>query len=152
MRAIAVLVVGMMFLIFGDKASAGTLGELAQECESLESYWRLHPPQKESGYVLPAQDSDPAICFGYIDALHTLFYLIGSFGDPSINSCYVTSDHKVEGGSQCRPSLGVCMPGGVRYNQQLAVFLAYARSHPGNWHENATNHYVLAMRAAFPCK
>ena len=49
--------------------------------------------------------------------------------------------------------LGICMPRGVvSYSQVLAVFLAYARSHTAQWHENAGIHYVLALGTAFPCK
>jgi len=52
----------------------------------------------------------------------------------------------------CRVTLGFCLPRGVRYIQVLAVFLAYARSHAAQWHQDAAPQFQLSLMAAFPCK
>jgi hypothetical protein len=41
MRAIAILVVRLTLLFVGGEAKADSLGELKEECEELENFWRL---------------------------------------------------------------------------------------------------------------
>jgi hypothetical protein len=150
MLAIAILVVPLVVSIPSAKA-ATTLGELTRYCEQLESFWRMHPAT-ESGVFAPTQ-WEAAICFGY---LQPFVGLRGSVGlpllpsDPQAN-CYSTPEGKIAGGPQCRFTLGICMPRGVRLNQILAVFLAYARSNAAHWHEEAAAYYRLSLMAAFPC-
>ena len=56
------------------------------------------------------------------------------------------------GGPLCGHTLGICLPKGSSYSQVLAVFLAHARSHPAQWHEDAAPQFQLALMTAFPCK
>jgi len=131
MRAIAILVVTLTLLFLGGQAKAKSLGELKEECEELENFWRLYPATKDS--TIPAQ-AGAAICFGYMDAIIGLTWRIGipSAIDPN---CAVTTEGKVVGGPLCGHTLGICLPKGSSYSQVLAVFLAHARSHPAQWHE-----------------
>jgi hypothetical protein len=148
MRAIAV-VVTLLALISGAKAQ--TLGELTQECEQLESFWRSYPPTE--GTISLPQRADAAMCFGYMQAIIGLRTSIGLPtlpGDPE-RKCFYTAEGKFGGGAMCRVTLGICYPKGVRANQVLAVFLAYARSHAAQWHEAAASHFRLSLMAAFPC-
>jgi hypothetical protein len=46
----------------------------------------------------------------------------------------------------------MCIPAGVTFRQGLALFLAYARSHAAQWHDDASPHLLLALMTAFPCK
>jgi hypothetical protein len=140
----------LTLLLLGGQAKAGdSLGELKEECEELENFWRLHPPTKDSR-LIPAQVG-AAICFGYMDAIIGLTWGIGipSAIDPN---CAVTPEGKVAGGPLCGHTLGICLPKGSSYSQVLAVFLAHARSHPAQWHEDAAIHFQLALMTAFPCK
>jgi hypothetical protein len=52
----------------------------------------------------------------------------------------------------CHRTLGFCTPKGVSSDQALAVFLAYARSHVAQWHEEAWPHVLNSMVMAFPCE
>jgi Rap1a immunity proteins len=113
-----------------------------QHCEKLEVYWR----QQRTDY-LPNQ-LGPALCYGYILAFSALQHISGF----EATNCYQTPEGKIVGGPKCRPILNFCVPKGVLLNQELAVFLAYARNHVAQWHESAGSHYLLAMLTAFPCK
>ena len=149
MRAIAV-VVTLLALISG--AEAQTLGELTQECEQLESFWRSYPPTKNS-ITIPHQ-AGAAVCVGFMQAIIGLRSQIGlpaRRGDPERN-CFQTPEGKWGGGPACRPALGFCLPEGSSYNQVLAVFLAYARGHAAQWHEPAWVHFLSSQARAFPCK
>ena len=46
MRAIAIFVVMLTLLFLGGQAKAKSLGELKEDCEELENFWRLYPPTK----------------------------------------------------------------------------------------------------------
>jgi hypothetical protein len=146
--AIAVLVVTLTLLFLGQEAKAQSLGEMKQNCEQLESHWRVYPPTKDNASV-PHQ-ADAAICFGFMQAFIGLSNIIGipSAYDPN---CAGTPEGKVVGGPLCGHSLGICFPKGLSYSQMLAVFLAYARSHAVQWHEGAARHFQNAMMTTFPC-
>ena len=132
----------MLTLLFlGGQAKAKSLGELKVDCEELENFWRLYPPTKDST-LIPGQ-AGAAIRFGYMDAI--IIGLGGSIGilsapDPN---CAVTPEGKVVGGPLCGHTLGICLPKGSSYSQVLAVFLAHARSHPAQWHEDAAPQFQL---------
>jgi hypothetical protein len=150
MRTIAALVVMLALLFPVERATAAetTLEHMKQNCEQLESYWRLDPPTAD-GSRIPNQ-AGAAICYGYILAFSDLRQLSGIVGIAA--NCYRTPQGNIVGGPNCRPALGICIPVGVLFSQHLAVFLAYARSHVAQWHEDAWHHYLSAMIAAFPCK
>jgi Rap1a immunity proteins len=149
MRAIGILVVMLTLLFLGGQAKADNLGELKEECEELENFWRLYPPT-EGRMKIPSRVG-AAICFGYMEAIVGLTESIGipTAIDPN---CAVTPEGKVVGGPLCGHTLGICFPKGSSTVQVLAVFLAHARSHPAQWHEGAATHFQLAMMTAFPCK
>lgn len=151
MRTIAALVVTLTLLVPGGGAKAQTLEYMMQKCEKLEGFWRLYPPTLQDGAVIPNQ-GEPAICYGYILAFYGLRGSVGIAGDPANDTCYRTPEGKLAGGPNCRFTLGICIPAGVLFSQELAVFLSYARSHVAQWHEPAWGHYLSAMIAAFPCK
>jgi hypothetical protein len=135
MRAMLVVIGGLA--LAPGVATAQSLGQLVGYCEQLESFWRQNPAL-QGGVSLPLQ-AEPAVCYGYIAAMTQL-------------------DHMVEGdcskgiGPTCHFILHFCAPPDVSSNQMLAVFLAYARNKPAAWHEQASIHYLNAMRQAFPCK
>jgi hypothetical protein len=131
-------------------AEAKTLGELTEECAQLETFWRTKPPTLRQ--VAVPNQVGPAVCFGYLVAISDLRGLIGVAGTDDAEKCYLTPDRQLAGGPNCRPALGFCYPKGVTISQALAVFLAYARNHTAQWHEEAWLHYISAMIAAFPCK
>lgn len=146
-----VLITTLTLLFSGAMAKAVTLGELTHNCEQLESYWRINPTKRQS-HTIP-NDVDGAICIGFMLPFIDLSGLVGVVGDPDVSTCYTTQGgRKLTGGPRCRPMLGICFPEGVSYSQILAVFLAYARNHAAQWHENAGTHYLRALVAAFPCK
>ena len=108
-----------------------------QNCEPLETHWRQYPPTHD-GALVPDQ-AKAAICYGYMQAFTQLQGLMA--GDCSKGP-----------GPNCYRALRTCIPVGVLFNQILAVFLAYARSHVAQWHEQAWSHYAVALATAFPCK
>jgi hypothetical protein len=67
MRAIGILVVMLTLLFLGGQAKADNLGELKEECEELENFWRLYPPT-EGRMKIPSRVG-AAICFGYMEAI-----------------------------------------------------------------------------------
>jgi hypothetical protein len=148
MRTIAALAIILALLFPVKRAAAETLGHMKQNCEQLESYWQLYPPTSNGAHV-PNQVG-AAICYGYILAFSDLRQLVGTVGNAT--NCYQSPQGKAVGGPNCRPALGLCIPVGVLFSQELAVFLAHARSHVAQWHEEAWSHYLSAMIAAFPCK
>lgn len=143
MRLVAVVVVALPFLFSIDVATATTLGELTRRCERLESFWRMHP--NPEGKVIFPNQGEPAFCFGYLEAIADLGQSI-----EGPNKCYQTQDGKIGGG--CRTTLGFCIPKGATFTQGLAVFLAYARSHVAQWHEEAWPHVINSLQMAFPCQ
>jgi hypothetical protein len=46
---------------------------------------------------------------------------------------YRIPEGKLGDGSNCRSTLGICIPANVLLSQELAVFLAYARSNAVKW-------------------
>ena len=151
MRAIAAMVVTLTLLFLGQGAKAQQhLGEMKQNCEQLEDFWRLYPPTKDSTPV--PEPPYAAICFGYIQACVGLASMMGVPSYNVLQECAVTAEGKVEGGPACGHTLGFCFPDGISYSQVLAVFLAYARSHAAQWHERTAQHFDQAMMTAFPCK
>jgi hypothetical protein len=141
MRPIATLIVTLTLLLPGEGAKAmTTLGDMMRDCEKLESFWRLYPPTPDR-MGIPNQ-ADPAVCYGFMLAFNQL---------QSVIAYHPANDCSKGVGPSCRHALGMCIPEGVLFNQILAVFLAYARSHVAQWHEQASSHYLLAMLAAFPC-
>jgi hypothetical protein len=140
MRTIAALIVTLTLLLPGEGAKAQTtLEQMMQKCETLEGFWRVNPPTP-SGYTVPNQ-AGPAMCYGFMLAVTQLQSIIHYAGDCSKGI-----------GPNCRRALGICFPEGVSYNQILAVFLAYARSHGAQWHYDAGGEFVIVSLGAFPCK
>jgi len=138
-RMFAALIITFGCLWHG-RATAETifsLGQLAPACEQLESEWRAHP-----GDLTSPQAGG---CFGYIVAVYQLGLVMSRDSNPADCSNGWTSS--------CRPALNFCLPreGRVGPNQLLAVFLEYARSHPAQWQEPASLHFLSAMAKAFPC-
>ena len=136
---IAALVVTLTLLV--TPAGAETLEEIKQECEELESFWQHNPPNAGQ-YAIPDL-ANPAICFGYLQAIANLAGLATGA------ACH---DPEPAFGPNCRHTLGICFPKGTTTSQVLAVFLAYARSHTAQWHEVGWPHFLSSLIAAFPCK
>jgi hypothetical protein len=151
-QVLCVIIFSVTLTLLSSVAMASeTLGELTQQCAVLETYWKNDPPRNKE--VTIPSNADAAICFGYMQGILGLSGLIGVVGDPDVGACSLAQDGSITGGPRCRAMLGVCLPkAGASYSQTLAVFLAYARSHPAQWHEAAAIHYLLALTAAFPCK
>jgi hypothetical protein len=116
-----------------------TLGTMKHNCERLELYWRQHPPTNNS-FTVPDDDL-AAMCAGFMTRFSQASRLVDS-----------PNDCPNDFGPNCHPLLHVCIPKSVSEDQILSVFLAYARSHPAQWHEQATSHFQAALAAAFPCK
>ena len=115
-----------------------TLGTMMNNCERLEPYWQEHPPTNNS-FTVP-DDSLAATCAGFMTGFTQALRLVESPNDCPNGF-----------GPNCHPLLHICIPKGVSEDQILAVFLAYARSHPALWHDQATSHFQTALIAAFPC-
>ena len=152
MRATATIVATFTLLFLGQEAKAETLGDMKQQCEQLEDYWRVYPPTKENSLI--PDRAGAAICFGFMEAI---IGLTGGISIPSLAAsgdlhCARTDEGKIVGGPNCGHTLGICPPKFVSYSQVLAVFLAYARSHAAQWHEDAAPQFQSAMMNAFPCK
>jgi hypothetical protein len=141
MRTIAALIVALAVLLPGESATAKTLRGLMQDCEQLESFWRLNPPRRPGFVAIPNQ-ADPAICFGYLSALLDLRNMAAMGADCSQGWKKLN----------CYPVLGFCPPDSVSSDQVLAIFLAYARNNAALWHEDAGGHFTAALIRAFACK
>jgi hypothetical protein len=139
MRALAIILVSLIF--WQAHVYAQTLGELKEDCEKLETSWNLIP-QTSQHVPLPGS-AGAAICWGYLSAFSQLTLVVGGV-NPDCS--------KGNWGPGCWPALHVCFPQGTTMGQILAVFLADARSHPGDWHQPAYGHFLNAMIEAFPCK
>jgi hypothetical protein len=150
MRWAGVFVVALPLLFSVNIAKAITLGELTRRCEALERFWRVHPSPE--GQIAILNQIDPVFCFAYIQGITDLRGLIGFPDNPNPTSCYRTQEGKIGGGWMCHAALGFCLPKGALSTQVLAVFLAHARSHVAQWHEEAWPHFLNAMQIAFPCK
>jgi hypothetical protein len=150
MRLVALPIIALLLLIPINIAKATTLGELTRRCEQLESFWRVHP-SPEGQIAIPYQ-ADPAVCFGYMQGFTDLKSLVGFPDNPNPPSCYQTPEGKIGGGWMCHFTLGYCLPKGWSFTQILAVFLAYARGHVAQWHEEAWPHVLNSLVMAFPCK
>jgi hypothetical protein len=139
MRAIAVLLVALLYPV--APANAQTLGELKAGCERLEAYWQQYPPVSTTVNI--PDDSGGASCWGYLGAFFQMANMVSGTGEHDCSKGW---------GPGCWSALHVCFPKGVTPEQMLAVFLADARNHPAEWHEQANIRYWEAMKAAFPCK
>jgi hypothetical protein len=86
-----------MFTLFSKcEAATETLGELMQECEELESFWKFYPPVAgKTGARIPNQ-AGAAICYGYMLAFDGLRNLaLGPAHGVDISMCYQTSEGKL---------------------------------------------------------
>jgi Rap1a immunity proteins len=137
MRALAIILVSLIF--WQAHSYAQTLGELKENCEKLETSWRLVP---QTSQRVPA-NAGAAMCWGYLSAFSQLTLVVGGVNpDCSMGNW----------GPRCWPALHVCFPQGTTMGQILDAFLAEARSHQGDWHQPAYGHLLNAMIDAFPCK
>ena len=140
LRGIA-LITTFTFLFSMEKAKAQTLGDLVHYCERLETYWRQFPPSQSM--TIP-NDGLGSLCLGFLMGFRGASRLVDPPSDCTKAATWW--------GPNCHPRLHVCVPAtGVSYEQILAVFLAYGRSHPAQWHEEGVQHVHLAMLTAFPC-
>lgn len=138
-----IVAVALMLLFSLDGARAQTLGALTEYCEKLESFWQKNPPKPDK---TPIPLDLGSVCYGYMTAIGGLSGLI--IGAPSDE----TADCSKGFGPNCRHALSICFPKGASHRQALAVFLAYARSHAPQWHEEAWHHVLSSHMQAFPCK
>ena len=122
MRALVVIFASLIF--WQAPVNAQTLGELKDDCEALETSWRLIP--QTSKRVPFLSSAGAAICWGYIAAFSQLTLVVSGV-NPDCS--------KGDWGPGCWPALHVCFPHGTTRGQILAVFLADARSHPADWHQ-----------------
>ena len=139
MRALVVIFASLIF--WQAPVHAQTLGELKDDCEALETSWRLIP--QTSKRVPFLSSAGAAICWGYIAAFSQLTLVVSGV-NPDCS--------KGDWGPGCWPALHVCFPHGTTRGQILAVFLADARSHPSDWHQPAYGHFLNSMIDAFPCR
>ena len=138
MRAIVVLLVALLYP--AARADAQSLGSLKDGCERLEAFWKQYPPTSNDARI--PDDAGGAMCWGYMGAF---IQVAGVVTDMNADCS------KGRGRPGCWPGLHICYPKGVTPVQILAVFLADARAHPANWHEQANLRYQDAMMAAVPC-
>jgi hypothetical protein len=136
-----VAITALTLLFSWERAKAQTLGTLAQYCERLENVWRQNPPESNK-YFIP-NDAGAATCYGYLAAISGLSALVITLSREECAKGF---------GPNCRHALSICFPTDVSFQQVLAVFLAYARSHAPQWHETGWHHVRSAMVQAFPCK
>ena len=115
-----------------------SLGRLTSACELLENQLQT----ANSGRVI-VEGAGAGFCSGFIWAVVSLSHFVAD--DPK-NDCSKGL------GPSCRPVLGICVPGSMSDKQMVDVFLAYARSHTAQWHEEASLHVLKSMQEAFPCK
>jgi hypothetical protein len=139
-RTIAALFITLALLFPGEGARAReiTLLEMMHNCERLETYWRQNPPKPGSASI---PDTPAAICYGHMVAYAGLGNMVE--GPDCLKG--VT-------GPTCRHALHICFPSPVLYEQILAVFLAYARTHVLQWHDALSFHFANALMSGFPCK
>jgi hypothetical protein len=103
MRTISALIVSLAMLLPGGGAKAQYTGEeLMQNCMKLESWWQRYPQT-----TIP-NEADAATCFGFILAVAHVSSLIHPM---PINDCSKGV------GPNCRPTLGICFPEHVSFNQ-----------------------------------
>jgi Rap1a immunity proteins len=139
-RFAAQIIMLVLLLVTSNAARADefTLGELKDDCERLETYWKLHPNNVPD-------NAGAAMCVGYMYAFASLSFFLPDKGTIGL-------DCSKGFGPTCWSVLHACLPKVVRFEQLLAVFLAYARNNPASWHEPATMHFSTAMSKAFPCE
>jgi hypothetical protein len=115
-----------------------SLGKLTSACELFENQLRA----ASSGPVT-VEGAGAGFCSGFIWAVAGFSHIVSN--GPK-NDCSKGL------GPNCRPVLGICVPGSMSDKQMVDVFLTYARSHAEQWHEEASPHVLKAMQEAFPCK
>jgi hypothetical protein len=71
MRALAIILVSLIF--WQAHSYAQTLGELKENCEKLETSWRLVP---QTSQRVPA-NAGAAMCWGYLSAFSQLTLVVG---------------------------------------------------------------------------
>jgi Rap1a immunity proteins len=132
-RSIAAAIIALVItLIVGQEAMASqTLEEMKQDCEELDAYWQHDPPSGGS-FRIPNK-AGAAICVGYLAAILDLTGIVE--GCPS----------------NCQRALHICPPKGATLSQVLAVFLAHARSHAEQWHQDASLAILNVLSTTFPC-
>jgi Rap1a immunity proteins len=140
--SIATLVITLTLLFARERATASpfTLEQMKQRCEELKRYWQRDPPRPDNVNI-PNQAA-AGICYGYLSAIADLSHLLHGTGCVGPEPAF---------GPDCQHTLQICFPKSITVNQALALFLAYARSHPAQWHEVGWPHFVNSMITAFPC-
>jgi hypothetical protein len=123
------LAIGLLALILFlcTPAYSETGSTLLQACEALEREIRISGDKIQ----LPAR-TDVHRCWGYMSAVQDFSVIVMDYqtGKPLLNSC----------------------PGPkTRLIQLIRVFTNYARTHPQELHEKASQLVYRAMLEAFPC-
>jgi hypothetical protein len=125
----------MLFATVSTQASASTANELLAQCEQLERAWVIRnnemfiQPNVETGTSV-----DAGRCLGYVEAFLGLASL-----------------HIIEPNGPETRLIKTCPPKGVSLIQLVRMFLQYARSHPGQLHEQAFFMMNNLLVENFPC-